>query len=224
MSEIINYLIENITKLKSLDYFLILIFTLTVAFCIFLFFKWMYDKIIKTQHDVISLKDKMISSKNDEIEELVRQSKSLNNLLLQFQQQSKLSEEEAKEIHNRYSLLKAFLGISLYINTLYRICSNVKSEIMNYIFASTHFPTKDVACPHNLYDSLTVIENRIKEVLDELSDISLNILEEDSIIKISKNIIDILLCKEINDKLINIETTIDNNMNILKAAINKSDN
>ncbi len=85
MSEIIKYLIDNITKLKSLDYFLILIFTLTIAFCMFLFFKWLYDKIIKTQHDVISLKDTMISSKNDEIEELVKQCKSLGNLLLQFQ-------------------------------------------------------------------------------------------------------------------------------------------
>lgn len=219
MSEIIKYLIDNITKLKSLDYLLIFACTLAIAFCLFLFFKWLFDKVIKTQHYVISLKDKIISCKDVNIEKLEKDRKELKNLITQIQEKNKLSENELKEIHNRYFDLKAVIAISFYINNLYRICSNIKSEIAIYTFSNAPSLIDDAECPRCLYVSLTRIENKIKKALDELSEISCLVLEKDSVVKISKNILDLISDKEIIGQLDKIETSIDNGMNLLKTTL-----
>jgi len=217
MSEIIKYLIDNITKLKSLDYLLIFACTLTIAFCLFLFFKWLFDRVIKTQHDVISLKDKIISCKDVDIEKLEKDRKELKNLIMQIQEKNKLSENELKEIHNRYFDLKSVIATSLYINNLYRICSNIKSEIAIYTFSNAPSLIDDAECPHCLYVSLTKIENKIKKALDELSAISHQVLEKESVVEISKDIWDLISDEEIYGQFDEIELSITNSIKKLGA-------
>jgi hypothetical protein len=221
MSEIIKYIIDNFTKLTSLDYSLIFVCTIVIAFCLFLFFKWLFGKVVKTQHDVITLKDNIISCKDANIEKLEKDRKELENLISQIQSQNKFSGNELKEAQNRYFCLTAVIKSSVYINTLYRICSNIKSELLIYTFLGTSSMADGLECQHRLYDSLTTIEDKIKKALDELSQISSQVLEKDSVVNISKSILDLYSDKEIIVQFNKIEASINNGVNLLNATLSK---
>src|SRR4051812_13794826 len=88
MGEILKFIIDNFNRLKPFDYFLIVLVASILSFGVFLIFRWLYSTYIKTQSDLIQLKEQAVSTYKAKAEELQETKHSLEIRIRQISSDS----------------------------------------------------------------------------------------------------------------------------------------
>lgn len=173
MTELGNYVINNLTKLKGSDYILIFIVSFFFIIGLYTFFKNIYKKLFETQAELIKLKEEIISnyknllevSKSDsnEKEKLVNQLRTELNV---FKTNESAINSKLSQVINNYIQLNSFTKmLKIAYNDMHMLL-NVWGMLIYLLIIYHKKGTNDILIIENFNEQFKAIANDIGRVVD----------------------------------------------------------
>lgn len=154
MGEIFKFIVDNFNHLKAIDFFFMFILITLSSLGIFYVLKWIYGALIKSQKQLIDIKDDLIASYQSHLEQISSETKTIvlkyeelnyqfNTLAMQHVQALEDKDAINKAFKSLYSNALTMRVILLSIKRAYVVLSlYICARKLHYIYARRIFPRK----------------------------------------------------------------------------------